>query len=82
MIKKLLKFKDQKEVERWHKKRVEAVKRIAQHKDFHVLVEYWEIEYNTIDNKLDKLKGRELEEAVIERNLVKRHLTWISSLTE
>lgn len=81
MMKKLLNFKSQKEVEKWHEKRIEAIKRLSQHKDFEKLVEYWEIEYNSIDNKLDKLKGRELEEAVLERGIVKRHLSWISSLT-
>jgi len=82
MIKKLLNFKSQKDVEKWHEKRIEAIKRLSQNKDFEKLVEYWEIEYNSIDNKLDKLKGRELEEAVIERSIVKRHLNWISSLMQ
>lgn len=75
-------FKDQKEAEKWHEKRQEAIKRLSQHKDFEELVNYWEIEHNSIDNKLDGLKGRELEEAVLARSIIKKHLQWIQSLTQ
>lgn len=85
MLKKIgsvLNFKSQKDAEKMYEKTVKALKRLAQDDDFKKLVEYWEIEYNIVDNKIDALKGKELEEAVLERKIVKRHLNWISSLLQ
>lgn len=85
MLKKIgsfLNFKSQKDAEKMYEKTVKALKRLAQHEDFTKLVEYWEIEYNIVDNKIDALKGKELEESVLERKIVKRHLNWISSLLQ
>lgn len=74
-------FKDKKAAEKWYKKNKEALNRVAQHKDFHIIMGYWDIEYDRIDSRIDSLKGRELEEAVIERSLIKKHINWINNLT-
>ena len=84
MLEKILKIKDQKkmqkELDRWYKDRVESMQRLATHQDFNTLIEYWELEYKSIDNKLDSLKGRELEESVLERKIIKKHLNWINTI--
>ena len=80
-MKKFFQFKDKKEAEKWFEKRQEAMKRLSQHEDFVELVKYWEIEYSQIDQKIDSLKGRELEDAVLARSIIRKHLDWISTVT-
>lgn len=81
MFRKIQKFKDQKEMQQWYDKQVEGLKRLAQHPDYQQIVEYWKMEYDMIDRKLDGLKGKELEEAVLARSIIVKHLNWIESLT-
>jgi len=70
-------FSEKKDMEAFHETRVASLKALAKNKDFKTLVEYWEVEYDVIDNKIDGLTGVELEKAVLERRVVKKHLQWM-----
>lgn len=56
--------------------------KLAQHKEFETLIEYWQIEHDRLDGSIDGLKGKELEEAVMERRVVRKHLTWMETLLD
>ena len=86
MLDKIYRIKDQKKMQKaldkWHEERTESLRRLASHGDFETLIEYWKLEHDMIDKRLDGLRGRELEDAVLERKIINKHLNWIRSLTE
>ncbi len=69
-------------MEKFHERRMESVRALAQDDNFQALIEYWEIEYEIIDNKIDTLKGKELEMAVLERAVIRKHLFWMQNMLE
>lgn len=78
----MFKIKTQKDAEKYYKKQLAAVRKVAQHEDFDIFIEYWRIAEKQIDAKIDSLVGSpdKLERAVIERKVIREHLQWIENL--
>lgn len=75
-------FKTTDEADRWFQERESQLRNLAQHSNFHVLKEWWELEYDRADREIDALVGKDgLDEAILERKVIRKHLDWISNLT-
>lgn len=75
-------LKNQKEAEKYYKKMQGSLNSLAQHPEFEVLKEYWEIAYSEVDAQLANLKGEELERAVLKRSVIEQHMNWMNNLLE
>ena len=78
----LNKLKNQKEAEKWYKENKAGLKRLALHPDYVTLEEYWQLEYEKVDNEIDTLKGEELELAVAKRGVIRRYKAFIDNMLE
>lgn len=80
MLKFLRKKTKHQEAEQIYKEMKSAIQGIADTKGFEKLIEWWEREYQWIDDNLGNLRGEELILAVKERDVIKKHLQWLENI--
>lgn len=74
----------QKDAEKIYKKQLQAIQYLAKQEGFGEIVKYWERVYMEADELIDA-KGVDdsiRQEAIRERRIIKRHLTWLYNLSK